>query len=185
MVQYVIAMVHKRKTKKVILTVLLVLVVAGLAFGGWYYFIKPTNTSSIEVSEETKKQAEQSDVEQAKSEANKNANQQTGSNNQQQSTTQSGSVGVNISSAGQSGAIVYVNGLVSGTTSGTCKLTMTKNSNKVEKSASIGFQVSYYICQGFNISSSEFTEKGEWEAVIEATGPNGSGKSEPRKVNVQ
>lgn len=183
MLQYVIAMVKKSPAKKIIIILLLVLLVGGIAFGTWY-FLRPKNQSELEASEATKQQSEQNDVEQAKSEANKNSNQ-GGSGNQQQSTTQSGSVSVNISSAGQSGATVYVNGLVSGTTSGTCKLTMTKSSNKVEKSASIGFQVSYYICQGFNISSSEFTEKGEWEAIIEATGPNGSGKSEARKVTIQ
>lgn len=176
-------MAKKNNTKKVVLITLLVVLIAGVAFGAWYY-LRPKDQSKLEVSDATKKEAEQNDVEQAKSEANKNSNQGD-SSNQQQSTSQSSSIGVNISSAGQSGATVYVNGLVSGTTSGTCKLTMTKNSNKVEKSASIGFQVSYYICQGFNISSSEFTEKGEWEAVIEATGPNGSGKSQVRKVTIQ
>lgn len=183
MVQYVIAMVKKGPAKKIIIILLAVLLAGGIAFGVWYY-MRPKNQSSLEVSESTKKEAEQNDVEAAKSEENKNSNQ-GGTSNQQQSTTQPSNVAVNITSSGQSGSTVYVNALVSGTTSGTCKLTMTKNSKKVEKNAPIGFQVSYYICQGFNISSSEFAEKGEWEAVIEATGPNGSGRSEVRKVTIQ
>lgn len=185
MVQYVIAMVKKSKAKKVIIILLAIFLVAGLAFAGYWYLLKPkTVQSSVELSDVDKQKAVQEETEKAKTEANKNSNQRE-SGSQQQSTTQSGSVSVNISSAGQSGTTVYINGIVSGTTSGSCKLTMTKNSNKIEKSATIGFQVSYYICQGFNINSSEFTEKGEWEAVIEATGPNGSGKSAVRKVNIQ
>lgn len=176
-------MVKKSPAKKIIIITLAVLLVGGTIFGAWYY-LHPKNQSSLEVSESTKKEAEQNDVEIAKSEKNKNSNQGE-VNNQQQSTTQPSSVIVDITSYGQSGNMVYVNALVSGTTSGTCKLTMTKNAKKVEKSAPIGLQVSYYICQGFNISSSEFSEKGEWEAIIEATGPNGSGKSETRRVMIQ
>lgn len=65
---------------------------------------------------------------------------------------------------------VYVNGLVSGTTSGTCKLTMTKSSNKVEKSASIGFQVSYYICQGFNMLPQNLPRKASGRLLLEPPG---------------
>lgn len=177
-------MVHKSKTKTALLIILAIILAAGIAFAGWYYFFKPKTSSSLDVGEATKQQAEQSDVERAKSDENKNANQSGGAN-QPQSSSQASSVSVNITSAGQSGNNVYVNGIVGGTTSGTCKLVMTKGAKKVEKSASIGLQVSYYICQGFNISSSEFTEKGEWEAAIEVSSPNGGAQSEVRKVNVQ
>lgn len=180
-------MKSKHKIKKILLIALGIIFIAGVVFGIWY-FLKPKlgTNSGLEVSESTKKEAEQSDVERVKSSENKNSNQGSASSeNQQSANSQSGSVSVNISSIGQSGDLVYVNGLVSGATNGTCKLSMTKNNQKIEKSAPIGFQVSYYICQGFSISTTELVEKGEWTAVIEITSPSGSAKSEPRQVSVQ
>ena len=179
-------MVKKSKAKTVIIILLAIFLVVGLAFAGYWFLIKPKNTSSLAVSEEVKKQAEVDDVEKARSDENKNSVQgKTPDNAAQTQANSSGNIGGNISSSGQAGQNVYINAIVTGTTTGTCKLTMTRNSKKVEKSAPIGLQVSYYICKGFNISSSEFTEKGEWEAIIEAAGSNSSGKSETRKITIQ
>ncbi len=171
-----IAMKNNNKTKKVLIisSILLLAVVVVVGYG---FVIKPKQVASTSTSSpEAIKQADQQSVASAKSDGNKNSNQQP---------SQTQTVGVNISSAGQAEGIVSINALVSGNTSGNCKLTLTNGSQKIVKSAPIGLQVSYYICQGFSINSSEFSPKGEWIAIIEATGPRGSGTSEPRKVTVQ
>lgn len=174
-------MSKKRKKLKIVLITLLALtLLGGLAFAG-YRYLRPKNNSSLEASEKTKEQTEKNDAERAKSSENKNYNQ---GDNQGQNT-QAGNLSVTITSIGQSGQTVYINAIIDGATSGSCKLSLTKNDKKIEKTATIGLQVSYYICQGFNINSSEFPEKGEWDASIEATSTKGSGRSETKKVNVQ
>lgn len=175
-------MSSKRKTKKIALFISVALVMAGLALG--WYMLRPKSTSSLDASDSTKKKAEQLEVDNAKSSDNKNSNQQE-QGSQQQSADKASSVSVNITNAIQQGDTVIVNGLVSGATSGSCSLALTNGSNKMQKTANIGFQVSYYICQGFTINSAEFNPKGEWTAIINITTSNGSAQSEPRKVTIQ
>jgi hypothetical protein len=175
-------MKSKKKTKKYIIGILAatILIITG---GTFLYVTRPKDNSKIEVSEAKKTQAEQEDAEQAKSSDNKNSNQTQQPS--QQSTAQPSKVGINITNALQQGGTLVINGLVSGATSGTCNLTLTNGSTKIQKSAAVGFQVSYYICQGYNIDVSEINPKGEWTATINLTSPNGSAQSEAREVNVQ
>lgn len=174
-------MSKKSKSKKVVilLVMLLLLIAAG---AGLWYVKRPKKTASLEASEAVKKSGEQAEVDAAKTSSNKNSNQ---GQQTTQSTTQTSKTSVNITNALQQGDAVVVNALVSGATSGTCNLTVTNGNSKVQKSAPIGFQVSYYICQGFNINSSEFSQKGEWTAVVNISSPNGTAQSEPRKVTIQ
>jgi len=174
-------MAKKSKTKLALFFVA-VLFLAGGALASYWYVTKPKKiATTTQVSEETKKEAEKKDSETAKSVENKNSNQET----QQRSSSSSTPVSVTISSFGKSGDNVYVNALVAGSTSGTCKLTLTNGNTKLEKSAGVGLQVSYYICQGFTVSASELVPKGDWNALIELSSPNGNAKSEVKKVTVQ
>ncbi len=175
----------KRKTKRLLLILTSVLVVAGLAAGGYtYYKISQKHVDQLAVSESTKKQAEQQEVEQAKSDSNKNS-QQSGSP-QASSNQPTGSAGVTITSVGVSEGNVYASALVNGATSGTCNVKFEKSgATTVQKSADIGLQVSYYICKGFVVPASQFSQKGEWNVTISIDTPNGKATSETKKVNVQ
>ena len=176
-------MKSKRKTKKILVSMAFLAVL--LSVGGVVYWKlnKTSNQSKLEVSESTKKAAEQSDTNTAKSSDNKNSNQSQQSS--QQSPAQPSKVSINITNALQQGNTLIINGLVSGATSGTCNLTLTNGTTKIQKPAAVGFQVSYYICQGYNIDVSEINPKGEWTTTINLTSPNGSAQSETRKVDVQ
>ena len=174
-------MARKNKTK-FFLFVVLALIIAGGAVASYWYFFR-TSKKSNSVSEATKKQAEQKDVEVAKSDDNKNSQSDVSQNSQ--STAEPSKVAINISSYGVSGQNVYISSLVSGTTSGTCKLTLQNGTASVFRQANVGLQVSYYICQGFTVPLSELVPKGEWNAFIELTSPNGNAKSENKKVTVQ
>ena len=170
------------KTKIVLLFIaLFVLIGGGLVL--YTVFAKNKNAQQKNaVSEEVKKETEKKDAELAKS--NQNKNSQTSENEKQQSTDQASPVAISISSLGQAGQTVFVNSLVSGATSGTCSLTLQNGSTKITKTANVGLQVSYYICQGFSISASEFVPKGEWSAFIDITTSNGNARSEIKKVDV-
>lgn len=174
-------MASKSKTKFVVFIVA-VLFIAGGALASYWYVTKPKKiATTTQVSEETNRATEKKDSETAKSAENKNSNQEA----QQQSTSSATPVSVTISSFGKSGDNVYVNALVAGSTSGTCKLTLTNGNTKLEKSAGVGLQVSYYICQGFTVPANELVPKGDWNALIELSSPNGNAKSEVKKVTVQ
>jgi uncharacterized protein YpmB len=173
-------MKYKKSNNKLIIAAVILGVFLAIGLVGYWYTTRPKPTSSLQASEATKQQTEAKDAENAKSTDNKNYQQQPGQ--AQQTASKSA---VSISSIGQADSTVYVNALVDGETSGTCTLTLTNGSKKIVKSAAIGYQVSYYICNGFNISSSEFAPKGEWTARVDISGPKGSASSEERKVTVQ
>jgi cytoskeletal protein RodZ len=175
-------MSKKSKSKKVVLIVSLIAILALLGVSIWY-FSRPKKTANLEASEAVKKSGEQAEVDSAKTSDNKNSNQ--GQQSSQQSTATASKPTVNITNAAQQGSVVVINALVSGATSGSCNVTLSNGSIKIQKSAPVGFQVSYYICQGFSINSSEFNPKGEWTATIDVTTPNGTAQSEPRKVTIQ
>lgn len=169
------------KIKKILIP-LLIVVLAGGSIASYWYVTKPKSKKGISiVSEATKSETEKKDVETAKSFENNNSKQA----GQEQSTAQAGTANVSISSAGVSGQSLYVNGLVSGTTSGTCKLILSNGATKIEKSAGVGLQISYYICQGFSVPLGDIVPKGEWSALIELSSPNGNTRSEVKKVTVQ
>ena len=174
-------MKRSNKIKKPLI-LLIIVILAGGSIASYWYVTKPKPNKDINsVSETTKSDTEKKDAETAKSSENNNSKQAT----QEQSTAQAGTANVSISSAGVSGQSLYVNALVSGATSGTCKLALSNGSVKIEKTASVGLQVSYYICQGFSVPLNEIVPKGEWNALIELSSPNGYAQSEIKKVTVQ
>ena len=168
--------------RKNIITLSIVLALSATMLGYLIYikFLKKDlSIKTKKINEETKKEAEQNDVQVVKDDANKVT--QT----DEKKPEQPSSVTVNISSAGFSNQTAFISAIVNGTTSGNCTLTMQNGTAIIEKKADIGLQISYYICRGFNIPSSELVPKGEWNAFITVNTPNGSAKSEVRKVNVQ
>ena len=174
----------KSKKTKILAFFIATLFISGAALASYWYATRHKVVSSVDTKkteETTKSDTEKKDAETAKSSENNNSKQAT----QEQSTAQAGTANVSISSAGVSGQSLYVNALVSGATSGTCKLVLSNGSVKIEKTASVGLQVSYYICQGFSVPLNEIVPKGEWNALIELSSPNGYAQSEIKKVTVQ
>ncbi len=69
----------------------------------------------------------------------------------------------------RSGGQVHVTSYLSGTTSGTCSLTLISPSNQVHKFVgTIEFSASYYFCSFGTIDS--ITEGGNWTAALTAAG---------------
>ena len=188
MVQYVVAMSIKSKTKskikKGVAIALIVLAIGAISFASYQLLLKPKPTP-ISTNEPTKQQSDAQAVvvDKAVDDSSKKSDQ--AASQQQQSTSAAGSAKVTITYAGQNGTNLAVSALVSGATRGTCNLTVTKGSAVVAKTAPVGYQVSYYICQGFNVPASEFAQKGEWNVVVELVTTSGSVMSETTKVNIQ
>lgn len=188
MVQYVIAMSinikTKSKIKKGIAISLIVLVIGAISFASYQMFLKP-KPAPKSANEPTKQQSDAQAVvvDKAVDDSGKKSDQ--AASQQQQSTSAAGSAKVTITYAGQNGTNLSVSAQVSGATNGTCNLTATKGSAVVTKAAPVGYLVSYYICQGFDVPTSEFAQKGEWNVVVELVTASGSVKSETKKVNIQ
>ena len=174
-------MIKKTDSKKLLV---LAVIISFLFVGVLSLFLirRSNNKSNTDSIEAKQKASEQNEVNMAKNLDNKNSNQ---GQQPAQSNSQASAPSINITSAMQQGDSVIINALVGGTTSGSCSLSMTNGNNKIQKSATIGFQVSYYICQGFVVNTSELVSKGDWTVVINVTSPNGASQSEPRKVNVK
>ena len=66
-----------------------------------------------------------------------------------------------------------------------CKLTMTKGSNKVVKTAETLYQSAYSICLGFSVPLDELSESGQWQVKLTATKLDGSSvNAESKTVTV-
>jgi hypothetical protein len=175
-------MKSKNKTKKKI--ILAVLIIALLSLGAAFWYVnRPGDKSKIEVSEATKKQTEQNDAQQAKSLDNKNSNQS--SSGTSTSSSSSAKPSLDITTAEQVDDRLIVSALVSNTSSGTCNLTLKNGSSVISKFAPVGQQVSYYVCQGFIINSSEISPKGDWDLTIKLDSPNGSFETPSRKIGIK
>ncbi len=173
-------MKSKNKTKKKIILAVLIIALLSLGIAFWYAN-RPGDKSKIEVSDATKKQTEQNDAQQAKSLDNKNSNQSSSA----ASTSSSAKPSLDITTAEQVDDRLIVSALVSNTNSGTCNLTLKNGSSVISKSAPVGQQVSYYVCQGFIINSSEINPKGDWDLTIKLDSPNGSFETPSRKIGIK
>jgi hypothetical protein len=173
-------MKSKSKTKKKVILPVLIILLLSLGAALWYVN-RSRDKSKIEVSEATKKQTEQNDAQQAKSLDNKNSNQSSSV----ASTSSSAKPSLDITTAEQVDDRLIVSALVSNTNSGTCNLTLKNGSSVISKSAPVGQQVSYYVCQGFIINSSEINPKGDWDLTIKLDSPNGSFETSSRKVSIK
>jgi hypothetical protein len=76
---------------------------------------------------------------------------------------------------------IQIRATVSGTNSGTCNLTLTgPNSETMHRSAAVVIDGSAATCQGFDLTTADFTAAGSWKAVISVTTAAGtSSPSEP------
>lgn len=129
----------------------------------------------------TESEAYQRQQNQATAKENGSASTSSGSN-----SNSGGAANPTITSAGQSGDMIYVNAIVDNQTNGTCTLVASKNgSTTVTRTAALGLVTSYYACQGFNVERSAFGSAGEWSVVVKFSNGSTSGQSEARKVSVQ
>ena len=174
----------KSKIKKGIAISLIVLAIGAIGFASYQVFLKP-KPAPKPANEATKEKSDAQAVAIDKTADNNTKNSDQSAGEQQQASSAASSAKVTITYAGQNGTNLSVSAQVSGATSGTCNLTATKGSATITKTAPVGYLVSYYICQGFDVPASEFAQKGEWDVVVELVTASGSVKSETIKVNIQ
>ena len=95
----------------------------------------------------------------------------------------SSSLSTEITMAQQSNDQITIRAIVQGTTEGTCTLTLTRGSHTITRTAPVGVQASYALCQGFNIPVTQIPEKGQWKAKVTVT--SGDKTSAPSEKQFQ
>jgi cytoskeletal protein RodZ len=169
----------KSKTKKsiLVLSVIIIVIISGIFL--WYFLLKE-DKSQLNVSDATKKQAEQKAVEQAKSVDNKNSNQ-----GQTASPPANEKPSLDITTAEQVDDRLIVSILVNNANNGTCTITLKNGTSIITRTAPVGQQVSYNVCQGFIINSNEINPKGDWDLTVKLDSAKGIFETSSRRINIK
>lgn len=173
------------KNKKT-LTVLILIIVAGLLFFGYKQFIqKDSSTADVPIDQNSginytpPTEAEKEETEQHK----KDLDSQNENDNKSSSLK---TVVPVITSYGQGGSSAEVGSRVPGVieSNGTCTLTMKKGDKKVTQSQSATENVSETSC-GFITISNDRLSKGNWSAQITYKSPKAKGFSETVTIEIK
>lgn len=80
---------------------------------------------------------------------------------------------------------LLVNATVTGTTTGTCTLILSKaGSPEITKTTQVEQVTSYYSCGSFVVPVSEFPASGNWSAKVRVTTNGITGESDSRSVEI-
>jgi flagellar basal body-associated protein FliL len=166
----------KKKSKPIVTIILLVIAIAAtisVILIGIKFYSKPHSTST---SLSEKKLPDGTTI---------NTNTETNpSTNQNVSKPETQTANITITQISQNQSQFTIRALVSGITNGKCTLRLTKSNQTITKEANINLGSSYYYCNGYVISKSELTQKGEWELTIYAEGEGKSGAI-TQKINIE
>jgi hypothetical protein len=118
--------------------------------------------------------------------ARRNKDEQAQNGNSSSGTTpEQQTLGASITAATQDGDSVFVRATATGTTSGTCTLTLTKDGGTtITRTAALAAQANYVICQGFNLQTSDFSSAGSWKATVKVES-NGASAQAEKELTIQ
>lgn len=183
-------------------TLIATLAIVVLAVGGGYAIWQQTYTNDTDLTDKTDEQTDDSqqdgvneDVEEVKRQeengggndngSNENDNDNDGSQSEPDDDGYDASIVLNNFGQQEPGSKVYANATVNGRKEGTCEFRFSRGNSSVVKTAQIRqAPTGYYAC-GVNVSSSEFSPKGEWTARVYLRNTDPQVRSEQRKTEIQ
>jgi len=165
----------------------LLVVVVLLAIGGWFLWHKPahkataTSQTSAKVDLSPATKADNSANNARKGSTNAGSTLDSGSS----AASQPASFTAQIVSANVNNGNLHVGTQVSGTTTGSCSLTASKEGQTSLQlgSSSVHQDVNTYDCGVFNIATSKFPTGGSWAITLTVTS-NGASNSNSVTVNI-
>lgn len=91
-----------------------------------------------------------------------------------------------ITNANQTASGINISAFVPGITEdgGSCTLTLTKGGLKVTKTNGAFFSGTNTSCQNFTVSPNDFSESGDWQAVVSYSSATAQGTSANRQITV-
>lgn len=173
-IKLVAAMKISKKTnqkKRIIIFTLLFLLLAGAAIGAYLLSRTPAQDSKAEGTRpmnDVRYQPATEEEKQATEETKEAINEEQQQSEQPQPAD---SITVTIVRASQSGSgqPLNIRASVSGITSGTCEVTLSKDSQPtIAKSFPVVFEATSASCSGANIDAAEFSTSGEWNIKVVA-----------------
>lgn len=179
----------KSKSKKIFLTLLIVIAVlcAGVAatyyatgsLFGWTPSKKSSDTNTVSKDSTVDDEKRAGDMIKSESIAKEEASVEPAASNGAQSN-----VDLTITAANQNGSLLQIRTLIdSVTASGTCTLKITKGSAVVTKTAAVQALASGSTCMGFDVPLSELSA-GSWNINVLFDSTNAKG-SATQSVNIQ
>jgi len=93
---------------------------------------------------------------------------------------------VSISRISQAGAgqDIQIRAVISGTTSGTCTVTFTKDTDSFSESFTVVQQATYSTCNSANVPAASFPTKGVWNVSIKITNGQSVSNTAESSINV-
>lgn len=182
--------IENKKNTKLRYAILAIIIALLLALAGVWYFVKhnPKDSSVDPVSSSTPRPEENkvdySPARESDNIAEGDAKEQLANGDNENSSNDS--LAVTITSVQQQDKTILIRTLVDGTTSGTCTMTASKaGSTSITRTAPVGAQASYALCQGFNVASSDFPDSGTWTIQVALTTDKGSANSKTTTIEVR
>lgn len=167
----------RTKTKKITKkNLIIVAVIVVLLLGAFAFLMYRTRNSSLTTTDASKPQGQEienkinynppTEEEKKEAEAKK---EEIINNIENPPVAQDLTVSIVRATQADKGATLNIRALVSGATSGTCLVKLTRDGQpSVEKSFPITFEATNSMCKGADISASEFTIGGDWQLNITA-----------------
>lgn len=158
----------KNTKKRVAIIVLIILLVIG-GIGAYLY------TSKVSVDNKTIDSQHQEGNSSSNSSSNINAESNVPQNSIEEESPSADTLQASITALNQNGNILQIRVLIDGVfNEGSCKLTLTKDSTVVTKSADIQPASNNSTCKGFDVNIDELKQKGEWSISVAIATPTKS-----------
>lgn len=176
--------------KKATIIILVILVLAGVAFA--VYMADDKSPSDImgapDAKQDETQQAEEQkqQTEDTQEEPNETSSGNVGSNGDEKEETSSKTeADITISNISQDKSMVYVNATVEDATEGTCTAIFSKEGHSnIKESSELQLVTSYYACQT-EVSKQEFPVKGMWRVKVKFSSQNAQGVSDVETINIE
>lgn len=151
------------KNKKIVLTFVLLLLVAGAVFA--YTQLSAKNNSDTVDTINTEKPTDEQIK--AGNDTKTDTIENNSSKNPETPTSPEKMPALTITAANQNGATVQVRTLIDSViNSGTCTLVMTQGQSSITRTANVQALSSSSTCMGFDVQTSDLPQSGEWAIVI-------------------
>lgn len=164
--------------KKIMLLILSIIIVVGLAWAGWYKFIRTSVVGTLPPNVATKPAPNSNKLNNERKNSTSPAptlNNGPSNTSQSKSSTQTNSSrnpspSITVTRAGIVNNNLQVGTIVSGTKVGTCTLEISQTGQTtITRANQVMLQNNTYVCPVLNIPVSQFPNRGNWNVMVQLT----------------
>ena len=155
--------------KKKILLILGIIIVVGLAWAGWYKFIRTGVVGTLPSNVATKPAPNSNKLNNERKNSTSPApTLNNGPSNTSQSRSSTQSISIIVSRVGIVNNNLQIGTIVNGTKVGTCTLEVSQaGQNTITRTSQVTLQTNAYVCPVFNIPLGQFPNQGKWNVTVQ------------------